>query len=391
MIDAYYQSKLTGLNVDRSSGHPKPHKVCLLFAVMDLIEDGKLTRNAITINEDLKAAFTRHFEKLKKGNDTNKITLPFYHLAGDGIWNFKVKPGHEAEFEALKAKTSSPSEKALFNVIDYAYLDEQIFGYFQNDLTRAEAKQILLENLEDLSVQFHRWLLAMGKSERTANSYVGAIKGTISNWAADANFTNQNLISIQSYSTINRVAEQLGTYSVFQEKNTKGKQMYSAALNAYRDFLASTCQVELTEDIEEIVRSRTIDDTQKARLVNTRIGQGQFREDLIRYWRGCAITGYQSVQFLLASHIKPWRVSSHEERLSVYNGILLLPNLDKAFDLGYITFSEKGAIKISEFVESPGILGIEQNQKITLTDQHQEFMAFHREEVFERKLQSSRL
>jgi len=81
------------------------------------------------------------------------------------------------------------------------------------------------------------------------------------------------------------------------------------------------------------------------------------------------------VQFLLASNIKPWRIASHEERLSVYGGILLLPNLDKAFDLGYITFSDKGAIKISEFIEFPDILGVEPAQKIELTNQHQDFMA----------------
>lgn len=92
------------------------------------------------------------------------------------------------------------------------------------------------------------------------------------------------------------------------------------------------------------------------------------------------------MQFLVASHIKPWRISSNEERLSVFNGILLLPNLDKAFDLGYITFNDKGVIKISDFVESPDILGIHLHLKIDLTGPHQEFMAHHREQVFERRL-----
>ncbi|MDZ7737328.1 MAG: hypothetical protein U5P41_15535 [Gammaproteobacteria bacterium] len=34
---AYYLDKLRALRVDRSSGHAKPHKVCLLLAVMDMI------------------------------------------------------------------------------------------------------------------------------------------------------------------------------------------------------------------------------------------------------------------------------------------------------------------------------------------------------------------
>ena len=56
--------------------------------------------------------------------------------------------------------------------------------------------------------------------------------------------------------------------------------MYSAALNAYKDFLSITCQVEASEDIEEIIRDESIDSTQKAMLVNTRVGQGKFREGL---------------------------------------------------------------------------------------------------------------
>ena len=79
MISAYYQDKLCRLNVDRSSGHPKPHKVCLLFAIMDLIKNGQVIKNEFIIDEELKTAFSLHFERLKKGNDADKIIQPFYH------------------------------------------------------------------------------------------------------------------------------------------------------------------------------------------------------------------------------------------------------------------------------------------------------------------------
>lgn len=38
------------------------------------------------------------------------------------------------------------------------------------------------------------------------------------------------------------------------------------------------------------------------------------------------------------------RYANNQERLDQCNGILLLPNLDKAFDLGYITFTDVGSI-----------------------------------------------
>ncbi len=379
---AYYQEKLSSLNVDRSSGHPKPHKICLLFAVIDLIDKGSITQNRIELNDDLKSAFTFHFEKLKKGNDANNINQPFYHLLSEGFWHFKLKPNATQGLEQLKAAGRTPSENQLKNLIEYAYLDQELFDYLKSKQTKPVLKEALLENLEDLSVQFHRWILSVGKSEKTAKNYVGAIKSTLSNWASDADISQQNLISIQSYSKIHGIAEELGQYEVFQTKNAKGGQMYSAALNSYKEFLADTCQTQVNEDIAQIINDDTIDNTQKTTLVNTRVGQGKFREKLIKYWKGCALTGYPSTQFLVASHIKPWRAANDQERLDTYNGILLLPNLDKAFDLGYISFTEKGQIQVSEFVEAPHNLGIQQTMQINLVSQHQDYLAYHREEIF---------
>ena len=382
MISEFYQHKLSHLHVDRSSGHPKPHKVCLLLGVMDLIAEGSGLNNQFIINDELKAAFSRHFQRLKKGNDAEKIIQPFFHLHTDGIWHFEIKAGKQQEFQRLKDKGGTPSIRALFEVIDYAYLDADLVEYFRNELTRDTIKQLLLQNLEDLSEQFHRWLLSIGKSERTANSYVGAIRGTISNWSMEAGISDENLIAIQSYSQVHRIAEQLVQYHVFSQSDHRGKNMYSAALKSYQEFLRDASQIEVTEDIEEIFNDVSLDNTEKLTMVNTRVGQGQYRDKLIKYWHGCAITGYPVTQFLVASHIKPWRMSDNEERLDVYNGLLLLPNLDKAFDLGYISFSEQGTIELSEFIESPDTLGINAEMKVDLSRRHQDYLAYHREVVF---------
>lgn len=382
VISEYYEDKLRSLNVDRSSGHPKPHKVCLLLSVLQLIANGKITKNQFCINDELKTEFGSHFNRLKKGNDVEKIIQPFYHLHTDGIWHFKIKEGKQGDFDILKSKGGTPSSKSLFEVIDYAYLDEDLFNYFRNELTRDLVKQLLLENLEDLSEQYHRWLLSMGKSAKTAKNYVGAIKGSISNWAAESGISQANLISVQSYSRIHDIAEELAEYQVFKERNTIGNQMYSSALSSYQDFLSVACQAQVTEDIQQIINDVTIDNTEKATLVNTRVGQGRFREELIKYWKGCALTRYKTTEFLVASHIKPWRESNNEERLDRYNGLLLLPNLDKAFDLGYMSFSENGKIKISEFIEATDVLGIQNSMMINLAKQHQDYMAYHREVVF---------
>jgi len=251
--------------------------------------------------------------------------------------------------------------------------------------TREIANETPLMSLDDLSTQYHHWLRSIGKSERTATSYVGAIRGTISNWARDAGIIQQNLLTVQSHSTLTDVAVQLTKTDLFMEKNTKGKQMYSAALNSYKNFLAEIFQTQVTEDIQQIISDPAISNTEKSMLVNTRVGQGKFREKLIKYWHGCALTGYQSPQLLVASHIKPWRNADNDERLDPYNGLLLLPNLDKAFDLGYISFEKSGKIKVSDFIESADTLGIQDDMKITLDSQHQNYLAYHRDNVFDKR------
>ena len=122
---AEYKIKLSSLKVDRSSGHPKPHKVCLLLGLID---------NKFILNEELETAFSFHFDRLKKGNDVNSINQPFYHLQSDGIWHFKLKSSAENRFKQLKEEGRTLSKKQIVNLIEYAYLDQQLFDYLKSDV-----------------------------------------------------------------------------------------------------------------------------------------------------------------------------------------------------------------------------------------------------------------
>lgn len=85
-----------------------------------------------------------------------------------------------------------------------------------------------------------------------------------------------------------------------------------------------------------------LSDTEKDAIVKLRVGQGYFRDKLVERWKGCAVTGCKDDNLLIASHIKPWsKCTTRQERLSPDNGILLTPNLDKAFDRGFISFDDK--------------------------------------------------
>lgn len=130
--------------------------------------------------------------------------------------------------------------------------------------------------------------------------------------------------------------------------------------------------------------------TEAERLVMQRVGQEVFRSGLIDYWEGrCAVTGLAVVPLLRASHIKPWAVcASDSERLDVFNGLLLAPNLDATFDCGLMTVADDGAIVLSEELKADDcrILGLDASLRVgRLDDAHRTYLAFHRERVFRGK------
>jgi hypothetical protein len=103
----------------------------------------------------------------------------------------------------------------------------------------------------------------------------------------------------------------------------------------------------LDEEEERRIETLNIPETQKQQLINARRGQGKFRSNLSQMEKGCRVTGVKDKQFLIASHIKPWRLSTPIEKLDGNNGLWLSPHVDKLFDLGLISFRDNGDILFS--------------------------------------------
>lgn len=152
----------------------------------------------------------------------------------------------------------------------------------------------------------------------------------------------------------------------------------------YISYGSFNLQNTLIDDISEILNAKTIQNTERMSLIAARIGQGYFRDLLISLWKGCSVTGCKEVSILKASHIKPWKVSDNNERLNVYNGLLLLPNLDALFDRGMISFQQDGRIIISSKLsnESLETIGIKKSFRIKVYPEMSEFLKYHREFVF---------
>lgn len=127
--------------------------------------------------------------------------------------------------------------------------------------------------------------------------------------------------------------------------------------------------------------------TERDAIVKARIGQGPFRDRLISYWGCCAVTGLSVLELLIASHSKPWKCANNHERLDHYNGLLLSPNLDKAFDKGFISFNSDKKILISPQLEKEQVmsLGINPNMMLSkLETQHLPYLKWHTDNIFKK-------
>ena len=181
-------------------------------------------------------------------------------------------------------------------------------------------------------------------------------------------------------------ARREGLLTLFHSRGVgEGESVYDV-IKFYDDILANLVDFHDPTpgpSVIEIVRKQDIPATSKLEQIQIRIGQQRFRREVLEFFDyKCAITG--SSLLIRASHIKPWRLASDEERLNPSNGLALSPVYDAAFDLGLIAFRPDGQILLSEIILADGsALGISGTERIvSLTDEHQVFLDWHRKNIF---------
>lgn len=125
--------------------------------------------------------------------------------------------------------------------------------------------------------------------------------------------------------------------------------------------------------------------TEKEVLSKVRIYQNKYRDNLLKHLKECPITGISDKRLLIASHIKPWCLSTNEEKLDIYNGFILSPLYDKLFDQGLITFTTDKKIIYSSTLSDKtlAIIRVDNDYCENLPVTHREkYLTFHNEKVF---------
>ena len=113
--------------------------------------------------------------------------------------------------------------------------------------------------------------------------------------------------------------------------------------------------------------------------------QLKYREELYNEFHYCPFTHIDEFKLLIASHIKPYAVSTKKEQEDPNNGIMLSPLYDKLFDKGFISFDDKGEIMVSDWLSPQNKKRISFDYSPTdlyLNEQRRKYMEYHRDNVF---------
>jgi putative restriction endonuclease len=137
---------------------------------------------------------------------------------------------------------------------------------------------------------------------------------------------------------------------------------------------------------QQLANDSTVPETERQAIIRARIGQGLFKERVATIETRCRITGVDNSVHLIASHCKPWRDSTNEERLNGENGLLLTPSIDRLFDRGFIGFEDDGKLIISPVAHRPSLqrMGIDITTVVNVgrfTSGQKQFLDFHRNAV----------
>jgi hypothetical protein len=142
----------------------------------------------------------------------------------------------------------------------------------------------------------------------------------------------------------------------------------------------------------QVAANTALTETERKAIIRARRGQGIFRDRVSKIEHRCRITGVDNPVHLVASHCKPWRDATNDERLDGENGLLLTPSIDHLFDRGFISFEDNGRLLVSPVAQRESLrrMGVETQAAVNVgafSQGQRRFLDFHRGSVF---LKSSR-
>lgn len=280
----------------------------------------------------------------------------------------------------------------IHNLIQYAWIPDKEGNFHRpEDITRDMLPDDFPAN------NSNGWLSAIGLGTQAEKSKLNE-QQKLERLAKQLNLTVEQLEKAKEYAKM--TAEEKADFEEFKQLKIK-KETEETENQPNPDIEEETNTEEETSDStssenedgknqqeeeeEKRIRKRQTSVYKVTQLVEARYGQGIFRANVEKTENKCRLTDVNDKRVLIASHIKPWRKSTDDEKLDGNNGLLLSPHVDKLFDKGWITFTDDGKILCADdrIKEIMKVWGLEINKFIgSFNEQQKKYLAYHRENIY---------
>lgn len=168
------------------------------------------------------------------------------------------------------------------------------------------------------------------------------------------------------------------------------EQKITYYFRVFIDYKSDIVKYQMPEEIKQekdIEKNTEIPIKKKNNIIKARVGQGKYREDLLKECPYCPFTMVSDERLLIASHIKPWVKADNIEKVDPKNGFMLTPTYDRLFDRGFITFDDD-----KKLIVSPWLSPMNQHKlniytgkiisQLPLDEKRKKYLKYHRENVF---------
>lgn len=153
----HYAELLSGMNRAVVKDYRAPHKLVLLMAICELVEEGIITENKVYLNANLEEKFKSLWKEYVDSDEEMihdhvaeelfggkkkaypfkcNIANPFYHLSGEPFWTLKKSKEWKQRI--------SWSLAALKKDYEYAIIDEDLFELMASEISRKRFISLLL-------------------------------------------------------------------------------------------------------------------------------------------------------------------------------------------------------------------------------------------------------
>ena len=129
----------------RRSRDQAPHKPCLLLAIFDSIEAGDIKTNEIRYAPRLLERFERYFKVARSIPKNFRPFYPFVYLDSIDFWHLHKTNGTILRLSGNERdKLAVSGVRRVFESIEYASLDKELFASLLNSATRNRYREVLI-------------------------------------------------------------------------------------------------------------------------------------------------------------------------------------------------------------------------------------------------------